>query len=393
MLVEGGYGDPDTISNKFASYEYQYISRPVGGVWQTLSTPFIDNGQHVTPSKTNLAAARTTIDRNIEIARVVYSRLNNNILTQVSDTSNILKIYVEYPISAEEVKVKRKNTCPGTEIKVLIDDNFSNAEQQNIHYFWSASDLDLKLSFSEISNKMCTINGAKEDFVLSVYRYNSRQDSYTESFVLEIPVSEVEADFRIQTEEAVEIKLLDYPTKMFEFSQGDKISLVNKSVGADEYLWTLQLQYFLGYEVEGSKTSIAEPSCYLYNPGVNKLKLTAINEDGCKHTVLAENIYVNEVEFIDERRASAFATEQGEYPAHTLDEVIVNVYPTIITKEQDIINVHTNEAEVEYSIFTTKGTLLQSGIDSYSFQIKLPYMQEGMYILKLNDKYIKLIRL
>lgn len=393
MLVEGGYGDPDTISNKFASYEYQYISRPVGGVWQTLSTPFIDNGQHVTPSKTNLAAARTTIDRNIEIARVVYSRLNNNILTQVSDTSNILKIYVEYPISAEDVKVKRKNTCPGTEIKVLIDDNFSNAEQQNIHYFWSASDLDLTLSFSEISNKMCTINGAKEDFVLSVYRYNSRQDSYTESFVLEIPVSEVEADFRIQTEEAVEIKLLDYPTKMFEFSQGDKISLVNKSVGADEYLWTLQLQYFLGYEVEGSKTSIAEPSCYLYNPGVNKLKLTAINEDGCKHTVLAENIYVNEVEFIDERRASAFATEQGEYPAHTLDEVIVNVYPTIITKEQDIINVHTNEAEVEYSIFTTKGTLLQSGIDSYSFQIKLPYMQEGMYILKLNDKYIKLIRL
>jgi hypothetical protein len=126
---------------------------------------------------------------------------------------------------------------------------------------------------------------------------------------------------------------------------------------------------------------------------VNKLKLTAINEDGCKHTVLAENIYVNEVEFIDERRASAFATEQGEYPAHTLDEVIVNVYPTIITKEQDIINVHTNEAEVEYSIFTTKGTLLLSGIDSYSFQIKLPYMQEGMYILKLNDKYIKLIRL
>ena len=393
MLVEGGYGDPDTISNKFASYEYQYISRPVGGVWQTLSTPFIDNGQHVTPSKTNLAAGRTTIDRNIEIARVVYSRLNNNILTQVSDTSNILKIYVEYPISAEEVKVKRKNTCPGTEIKVLIDDNFSNAEQQNIHYFWSASDLDLTLSFSEISNKMCTINGAKEDFVLSVYRYNSRQDSYTESFVLEIPVSEVEADFRIQTEEAVEIKILEHPTKMFEFSQGDKISLVNKSVGADEYLWTLQLQYFLGYEVEGSKTSIAEPSCYLYNPGVNKLKLTAINEDGCKHTVLAENIYVNEVEFIDERRASAFATEQGEYPAHTLDEVIVNVYPTIITKEQDIINVHTNEAEVEYSIFTTKGTLLQSGTESNSFQIKLPYMQEGMYILKLNDKYIKLIRL
>lgn len=393
MLVEGGYGDPDTLSSISTSYEYQYISRPIGGVWQTLSTPFIDNGQHVTPSKTNLAAGRTTIDRNIEIARVVYSRLNNNTLTQVSDTSNILKIYVEYPISAEEVKIKRKNTCPSTEIKVLIDDNFSNAEQQNIQYFWSASDLDLTLTFSEIGNKMCTINGATQDFVLSVYRYNSRQDSYTESFEIEIPVSEIQADFRLITEQGVEIKLLESPTKMIDFSQGDKISLINKSIGAEEYLWTLQLQYFLGYEVEGSQTSIAEPSCYLYNPGVNKLKLTAINEDGCKHTVLAENIYVNELEFVDDRRVSAFATEEGEYPTYTLDEFIINVYPTILAQEQNIINVHTNEADVAYSIYTTKGTLLLSGIDSYSFQIKLPYMNEGMYILKINDKYIKLIRL
>ena len=393
MLVEGGYGDPDTLSNISSSYEYQYISRPIGGVWQTLSTPFIDNGQHVTPSKTNLAAGRATIDRNIEIARVVYSRLNNNILTQVSDTSNILRIYVEYPISASEVKIKRQNTCPDTEIKVFIDDNFSNAERQNIQYFWSASDLDLTLSLSEIGNKMCTINGAKEDFVLSVYRYNSRQDSYTESFDIEIPVSEIEADFRLLTEQGVEVKLLETPTKMIEFSQGDKISLVNKSVGADEYLWTLQLQYFLGYEVEGSQTSLAEPSCYLYNPGINKLKLTAINEDGCKQTAVAENIYVNELDFVDERRVSAFATEDGQYPTKVLDGNIINVYPTIISEDHEIINVHSNEDIVEYSIFTTKGTLLQSGTDSYSFKIKLPYMQEGMYILKLNDKYIKLIRL
>jgi hypothetical protein len=304
-----------------------------------------------------------------------------------------LRIYVEYPISASEVKIKRQNTCPDTEIKVLIDDNFSNAEQQNIQYFWSASDLDLTLSLSEIGNKMCTINGAKEDFVLSVYRYNSRQDSYTESFDIEIPVSEIEADFRLLTEQGVEVKLLETPTKMIEFSQGDKISLVNKSVGADEYLWTLQLQYFLGYEVEGSQTSLAEPSCYLYNPGINKLKLTAINEDGCKQTAVAENIYVNELDFVDERRVSAFATEDGQYPTKVLDGNIINVYPTIISEDHEIINVHSNEDFVEYSIFTTKGTLLLSGTDSYSFKIKLPYMQEGMYILKLNDKYIKLIRL
>jgi hypothetical protein len=154
MLVEGGYGDPDTLSSISTSYEYQYISRSVGGVWQKLSTPFIDYGQHVTPSKTNLAAGRTTIDRNIEIARVVYSRLNNNIYTQVTDTSNILKIYIEYPITDQEVKIKRDNLCPGTEIKVLIADNFSNTEQQYIEHFWSVSDADIKLTYSDIGNRI-----------------------------------------------------------------------------------------------------------------------------------------------------------------------------------------------------------------------------------------------
>jgi hypothetical protein len=265
----------------------------VGGVWQKLSTPFIDYGQHVTPSKTNLAAGRTTVDRNIEIARVVYSRLNNNILTQVTDTSNILKIYIEYPITDDEVKVKRDNLCPGTEIKVLIDDDFSTSEQQYIEYFWSASDADVKLTFSDIGNRICYVNEATEDFVLSVYRHNTRLGSYTNNYNIEIPISEVEAKFNILTSEGTELNIFKDTTQRVEFNPGDKIYLVNKSKGAENYLWTLQLQYFLGYEVEGAQTSIKNPSCYLYNPGVNNLRLTAKNEDGCSHTISTNNIYVN----------------------------------------------------------------------------------------------------
>ncbi len=392
MLVEGGYGDPDTLSSISTSYEYQYISRSVGGVWQNLSTPFIDSGQHVTPSKTNLAAGRTTIDRNIEIARVVYSRLNNNILTQVTDTSNILKIYVENPITEEEVKIKRDNMCPGTEIKVLIDDDFSTTEQQYIEYYWSVSDAGLSLTYSDIGNRICYINDATEDFILSVYRYNRRLDSYTDSYIVEIPISEVEAKFNIITSEGNEINLFKDTTQMIEFNPGDKIYFENKSMGAEYYLWTLQIQNFLGYEVDGSQTSIENPSCYLYNAGINKIKLTAINMDGCVNSVLANNIYVNDMNLAQERKSSAFASEDGEYPIN-ISERIINVYPTIISKQQEVINVYSNEDEVEYGIYTTNGTLILSGKNAYSFQIILPHMMEGMYVLKLNDQYIKLIRL
>lgn len=393
MLVEGGYGDPDTLNSISTSYEYQYISRSVGGVWQKLSTPFIDYGQHVTPSKTNLAAGRTTIDRNIEIARVVYSRLNNNILTQVTDTSNILKIYVESPITEEEVKIKRDNLCPGTEIKVLIDDDFSNTEQQYIEYFWSVSDADIKLTYSDIGNRICYINGATEDFLLSVYRYNRRLNSYTESYTMEIPISEVEAKFNILTSDGNEINIFKDTTQMVEFNPGDKISLINKSKGAETYLWTLQLQYFLGYEVEGTQTSIKDPSCYLYNNGINKLRLTAKNEDGCSHTISAGNIYVNNAVMNIENRISVFATKEGEYPTLDPDNEIILAYPTLITDEVESINISSNEEEVLFSIYDTYGNVILDGSDSYSFRIKLPYMNKGMYILKLNGKYIKLIRL
>lgn len=393
MLVEGGYGDPDTLKSISTSYEYQYISRVVGGVWQKLSTPFLDYGQHVTPSKTNLAAGRTTIDRNIEIARVVYSRLNNNVLTQVTDTSNILEIYIEYPITEDEVKIKRKNLCPGTEIKVLIEDDFSTSEQQDIEYYWSVSDADIKLTYSDIGNRVCLINEAKEDFVLSVYRHNKRLNSFTDNYEIEIPISEVEANFNILTSDGNEINIFNDTTEIVEFNPGDKISLINKSKGANSYLWTLQLQYFLGYEVEGTQTSIKDPSCYLYNSGVNKLKLKAKNEDGCSHTISAGNIYVNSLDLNSQIRNSMFATEEGEYPDLGSCQEFAMAYPTLITDEVNNINVKTNEQEVSYFIYNAQGNIISEGVESYSFQIKLPHMPKGMYILELNGKYIKIIRL
>ena len=228
---------------------------------------------------------------------------------------------------------------------------------------------------------------------MSVYRYNRRLDSFTESYNLEIPISEVKANFNILTSDGNELNIFKDTTKIVEFNPGDKISLINKSKGAETYLWTLQLQYFLGYEVDGTQTSIKDPSCYLYNAGMNKLRLTAKNDDGCSHTITANNIYVNNMASNLQIRHSAFATEEGEYPSLNADCDEVFAYPTLITDEVEYININSDEEEVLFAIYDTQSNLILQGRNSYSFQIKLPFMGKGMYILELNGKYIKIIRL
>ena len=71
----------------------------------------------------------------------------------------------------------------------------------------------------------------------------------------------------------------------------------------------------------------------------------------------------------------------------------ISAYPTLLTDEVEYLNVNSNEERVTYSIYDTYGNVVLSGEDSYSFRIKLPYMPKGIYVLKLNSKYIKLIRL
>jgi hypothetical protein len=132
----------------------------------------------------------------------------------------------------------------------------------------------------------------------------------------------------------------------------------------------------------------------LYNEGINKLRLTAKNSDGCSHTISAGNIYVNNINInVDERKYSVLATQDGEYPDIGSNQEFALVYPTLITDEVEFINIKSNEQEVSYSIYNAQGHVIAEGTDSYSFQIQLPYMPKGMYIIELNGKYIKLIRL
>ena len=90
---------------------------------------------------------------------------------------------------------------------------------------------------------------------------------------------------------------------------------------------------------------------------------------------------------------SAFFTEEEEPPFITPSQEFTSAYPTLLTDEVEYLNVKSNDERVFYSIYDTNGNTILKGENSSSFRIKLPYMPKGIYVLKLNGKYIKLIRL
>jgi hypothetical protein len=123
------------------------------------------------------------------------------------------------------------------------------------------------------------------------------------------------------------------------------------------------------------------------------LRLTAKNEDGCSHSISAGNLYVNNVALAEDRKYSTFFSEEEELPFITPSQGFISAYPTLITDEVEYLNVKSNEEKVLYSIYDTYGNVILTGENSSSFRIKLPYMQKGIYVLEVNGKYIKLIRL
>ena len=54
-----------------------------------------------------------------------------------------------------------------------------------------------------------------------------------------------------------------------------RITLNNMSTEADEYLWNLVIQEYNDSVIYGTTSALENPSCYIYNKGYHKLKLTA----------------------------------------------------------------------------------------------------------------------
>lgn len=387
IVVSGGYGVPDADNNS-CSYLYQWIYRPIRGVWQKISE-FTDNGKSsVSQSRASLAADRIVVDRNIQIARVIYSRIDGDVSTQVADTSNVLTIYVDNPIDASDVVVINNGACAGTPIVIKVNEGGVN----DYSYVWDTDDANLSIYIPDETASSVRFDNTTDDFVVSLYRKNRTTGS--KSATIEIPVHIVSMNpwFSIVVD-GIEHRVLDFPDEIFHIQPGARVQLRNETTGCDIYQWTLEMQYHLGMEVQGTTSLCMNPACYLYNAGQNKIMLTARGSEGCTSSVTAENIYVNEGATL--RRANSFfvddeeSVESGVIAGYNGD---IRVRPTLLSDGNDIVRISGLNSETGYVIHDMSGRVVASGFAASDVEIDCASYPAGVYILNVGDEYFKIIR-
>ena len=168
-------------------------------------------------------------------------------------------------------------------------------------------------------------------------------------------------DFSI-TIDGVESEILEYPDEYFVVQPGARIQLNNQTQNADKYVWTLELQYYRGYEIKGTTSYIENPICYLYNTGQNKIRLTATNKKGCVGNITAENIYVSNSSSNSVYDMSFFANEVEDDKLKASSELCITANPTILSDENYVLYVKTNLKNYSYKIVDLIGRILLSDI-------------------------------
>lgn len=356
--VSGGYG---------GEYTYRYIYKENGGVWQLLP----DDG-------ISLQKNAILLDRDYQIARVVISRKDGDMLTQVCDTSNVLTLVVYEELDKNDVIVSGGGQCAGSLISAGISNYDPPKEVSDVTKFvWSASDPDVDLVLSGEMDRNCLVYNTKSSFILTVYREDSSTGVKTTPVSVPVDVVSVKPSFTLKVGDRV-TNILDYPDETFTFQSGTRFELQNNSAEADSYIWNLELQYYTGVEVEGLTSYLENPVCYLYNPGQNKIRLTAKNSLGCESSVTAENIYIQSSALRRGIVYSHFDEDESE-GCYIAPEDQFDVFPTI-TEGEDV-NVVFSGGGFQYTVISSSGTIIANGTASHSVRISFTGVACGLYTI------------
>lgn len=358
MPVSGGYG---------GEYTYHYIFREKGGIWQALPDGDL-----------SLQSSSIWVDRDYQIARVAVSRKDGDISTQVCDTSNILNLVVFEELDVNDVMVSGSGQCAGSVVSVGIANYDPPKEVADVTKFvWSASDPGVKLILSGDMDRNCLVYNTTANFELSVYREDSSTGVKTTPVSVSVEVVSVTPLFAIKVGDRT-VNILDYPDEIFTFQGGTRFILQNKSKEADSYLWNLELQYYTGVEVEGLTSYLENPVCYLYNPGQNKIRLTAKNSLGCESSVTAENIYIQSSSL---RRGEAFSHFDDDVPLEVTSEPQgeFDVYPTITSGAA--VSVRFSGGDFRYIMFNAVGQVVFDGDAEFVAEIPFANVATGLYTI------------
>lgn len=397
--VSGGYGEVN--NEEKLSFTYQWMRKSTNGEWE----PIIINSRYyaqVTDSGTKKINSSTKyvslpdetlkdMQENWEIARFVYSRKNGDEKSQIISISNSLWMLSSAMLSEENIQVFNAE-CPHEKVSIVVNEP-DELINKNTRYIWSASNPKLVLStistqYSNTDNK-CIIQDATENFTIRVYRYDTATG--VRSNTVEIPIS-IDA---FNTGFSILYNLHEYGLdEKLVVPPGSKIQLINQTVNADEHLnkWVLQLQENYmgdGRIVEGATSTLVNPSCYLYNLGQHKIKLTTTSKNGCNETVLAENIYV---EGAQGRAIQSYFETEDSYQLGNL--WLQEVHPTLLNAQNGYtVLINSNKQNYSIAVYNVVGqTLIAPFTTSGNYQLSLQSFQAGYYLLQVDGTLYKIFK-
>lgn len=402
-IAKGGYGEPKEDNDYSYFYEWEYSIDEV--YWVPFkpaieATAIKSSKVYVTTSGVMLPEnTMTGIDRTYYVHRNVYSRNNGEKTSEMVSTSNIVSIYVESQLNENDISIENNGKCPGTTITIKVNER-DLVPNENLVYVWTCSDknINMQISYSAIQTgttfnygNVCTITKSTDDFSFSVYRYDRVKDSKSNTVTMDIDVSTLTVGFEVIADN------LSYEVNGEEdmsFNPGQKILLNNTSEGDGlTFTWTLQIQEFIeGVKTEGTKSNIASPSCYLYNPGYNKIRLDARNNAGCTATMTAENIFVTNIS--NGRKVYSYFGDESSNDKFALavkgNEKIV--YPTIITSSTGYtLFVNTDMENYDVVVLSSIGQKMLERKVSANTTIDMSQYASGAYVVFVGGDAYKVI--
>ena len=399
-LVEGGFGIPKDDADCIYSYSWKYYNEALS-TWEKLVD---DNGNELMFDEFNtndgnraeirnvsleadiLKNAIASNPKGLKIARFVSSYKINEMSSKMEYMSNVLVIFSSKLIEDDKFTYEKSDKfCPGAgSVNILFTDvELEENEVLDVKVLEKDQE-DLEKVFNYEKRYVSIVNPYK-DFNVSICRRDTITNVKSNEVGLEIDIPEFKADFMVSVD-YIDHKLTE---DKINVQSGSRVKLINTTVdeiGGTLYNWTLQVQKDGLLAQPSEKES---PVCYLYNPGLNQIRLEVINANKCKSVVTADNIFVTGLP--DNRSSSFFADDEANEQI-LATESYIRVFPTILIDE-NIVNIQSNIERYDVVITDVAGKVMLVAENlTMSSTLDLAFLPNGIYILNASGNAFKLIK-
>lgn len=403
-LVEGAYGIPRDHSDCTYTYVWKYydeqserfevITDDKGNAFEyvekndgTGNRPSIKQEKYISLEANAIANISSQYPNGLQIARFVYSQKGKDVNAKLEHQSNVLTIF-----SAELIEEDKfsyyfdEDFCPGKGYAYIEFDDVEFAENEVLEAtILTKGQEQLNVLFN-YAKKLGGVENPTEDISLSLCRIDTLTKVRSNAVILEIDVPELKADFIVYVD-GKEHKLTE---DVINVQAGSRVVLYNESEngfdGGSIYNWTLQVQKD-GYEAQSSEKE--DPVCYLYNPGINTIKLEVVSSNRCRNSITANNINV----ILAEGRSYPIISHFEESREQLLSVApYMNISPTLLIDESVVtINSNIDRYDVIVTDIAGKVMLTAENLGLRS-QLNLDFLPDGIYILHASGNTFKLIK-